>query len=178
MNGQNESRATSEMQDQLISFAMSDEDYGVNIQTVKEVIRHREITRLPKAPAFVKGVINLRGDIIPIIDLRERFGMEQVEYNDMTRVIVVEVEGRSIGMVVDSVSHVIRLDEGQIEPPPPSVGKVSEEYIRGIGKVEDKLIVLLKIDHVLSTEEKIELDNPEKKKGTVKDAVKEAAVVS
>ncbi len=170
MNGQNESRATSEMQDQLISFAMSDEDYGVNIQTVKEVIRNRDINRLPKAPAFVKGVINLRGDVIPIIDLRKRFGMEQVEYNEMTRVIVVEVEGRSIGMVVDSVSHVIRLEEGQIEPPPPCVGKVSEEYIKGIGKVEEKLIVLLKIDHVLSTEEKVELGKLEKKENA-KEAV-------
>ncbi len=156
--------------DQLISFAMGEENYGVNIQTVKEVIRSREITMLPKAPAFVKGVINLRGDIIPIIDLRERFGMEQVEYNDMTRVIVVEVEGRSIGMVVDSVSHVIRLEEEQIEPPPPCVGKVSEEYIRGIGKVEEKLIVLLKIDRILTTEEKVELGKLEKKEN-VKEAV-------
>jgi purine-binding chemotaxis protein CheW len=144
--------------DQMISFAISDEDYGVDIQTVKEVIRKKEITRLPKAPAFVKGVINLRGDVIPIIDLRERFNMEQQEYTNMTRVIVVEVEGRSIGMVVDSVSHVIRIEEGQIEPPPPCVGKVSEEYIRGVGKVDEKLIVLLNIDHILSTEEKIELE--------------------
>ena len=95
--------------------------------------------------------------MIPIIDLRERFNMEQQEYTNMTRVIVVEVDGRSIGMVVDSVSHVLRIEEGQIEPPPPCVGKVSEEYIRGVGKVDDKLIVLLNINHILSTEEKIEL---------------------
>ena len=159
--------------DQLISFAISDEDYGVDIQTVKEVIRHREITRLPKAPAFVKGVINLRGDIIPIIDLRERFGMEQQEYTDMTRVIVVEVEGRSVGMVVDSVSHVIRIEEGQIVPPPPCVGKASEEYIRGVGKVDEKLIVLLHITRILTTEEKVEIDKLVK--GAGKKSMKEAS---
>jgi purine-binding chemotaxis protein CheW len=152
-----QTKTAGDTMDQMISFAISDEDYGVDIQTVKEVIRKKEITRLPKAPAFVKGVINLRGDVIPIIDLRERFNMEQQEYTSMTRVIVVEVEGRSIGMVVDSVSHVLRIEEGQIEPPPPCVGKASKEYIRGVGKVDDKLIVLLNINHILSTEEKIEL---------------------
>ncbi len=164
MESQKESRAAEGKLDQLISFAIGDDDYGVNIQTVKEVIRHREITRLPKAPAFVKGVINLRGDIIPILDLRERFGMEQKEYTGMTRVIVVEIDGRSIGTVVDSVSHVIRIDEGQIEPPPPCVGKISEEYIRGVGKVGEKLIVLLNIDRILTSEEKIELARLEAKK--------------
>ena len=158
MDEQRQTKVAGDTLGQMISFAISDEDYGVDIQTVKEVIRKKEITRLPKAPAFVKGVINLRGDVIPIIDLRERFNMEQQEYTNMTRVIVVEVEGRSIGMVVDSVSHVLRIEEGQIEPPPPCVGKVSEEYIRGVGKVDDKLIVLLNINHILSTEEKIELE--------------------
>ncbi len=170
---QAESGVLAENLDQLISFAISDEDYGVDIQTVKEVIRHREITRLPKAPAFVKGVINLRGDIIPIIDLRERFGMEQQEYTNMTRVIVVEVEGRSVGMVVDSVSHVIRIEEGQIELPPPCVGKKSEEYIRGVGKVDEKLIVLLHITRILTAEEKVEIDKLVT--GAGKKAMKEAS---
>lgn len=147
--------------DQLISFGIGNEDYGVDIQTVKEVIRKKEITRLPKAPVFVKGVINLRGDVIPIIDMRERFGMEQKEYTDMTRVIVAEVEGRSVGMVVDSVSHVIRMEETEIEPPPPCVGKISEEYIRGVGKVGEKLIVLLKIENILTAKEKKELETME-----------------
>ena len=144
--------------DQLISFSIGDEDFGVDIQTVKEVIKYREITRLPKAPAFVKGIINLRGDVIPIIDLRERFGMDQKEYTNMTRIIVVEVEGRSIGTVVDSVSHVIRIESGQIEPPPLCVGKISAEYIRGIGKVGERLIVLLRISRILTAEEKLELE--------------------
>ncbi len=156
-----QSKVAGDTLDQMISFAIGDEDYGVDIQTVKEVIRHREITRLPKAPVFVKGLINLRGDVIHIMDLRERFNMEQQEYTNMTRVIVVEVDERSVGMVVDSVSHVIRVGQGQIEPPPPCVGKISEEYIRGVGKVDEKLIVLLNIDHILTSEERIELDKIE-----------------
>ena len=167
METQMQSGLSTDKLDQLISFAIGDEDYGIDIQTVKEVIRHREITRLPKAPEFVKGVINLRGDVIPIIDLRERFGMEQKEYTTMTRVIVVEVEGRSVGMVVDSVSHVIRIEDSEIVPPPPCVGKVSEEYLKGVGKVGEKLIVLLHITKILTTQEKIELDRVEEiKKAT------------
>ena len=151
--------AMSEGLTQLISFTVGDEDYGVNIQTVKEVIRKRDITKLPKAPTFVKGVINLRGDVIPIIDLREKFGIEHREYTNMTRVIVVEIDGKSIGMVVDSVSHVTRIEKDQIEPPPPCVGKGSEEFIMGVGKIAEKLIVMLNISNILTTGEKIELDN-------------------
>ena len=172
MDEQTRTKAADDELDQLISFAMGDENYGVDIQTVKEVIRLREITRLPKAPVFVKGVINLRGDIIPIIDLRERFNMEQQEYTNMTRVIVVEVDGRSVGMVVDSVSHVLRIEEGQIEPPPPCVGKVSEEYIKGVGKVDEKLIVLLHITKILTTEEKVDLSKI-KRSGAPKEAANE-----
>ncbi len=175
MDVQNGSKTAEEKLDQMISFAISDEDYGVDIQTVKEVIRKKEITRLPKAPAFVKGVINLRGDVIPIIDLRERFNMEQQEYTNMTRVIVVEVDGRSIGMVVDSVSHVIRIGQGQIEPPPPCVGKVSGEYIRGVGKVEEKLIVLLNIDHILTSEERTVL-SARLEKNNIKEQLKQEEV--
>lgn len=144
--------------DQIISFVVGRENFGVLIQEVKEVIRIREITRLPKAPDFVKGVINLRGDVIPVIDLREKFSMEVEDYTDMTRVIVVEVDGKSIGMVVDSVSHVLRLSRDQIDPAPPLVGGLAGEYIKGVGKLDEKLIILLNIERILSHEEKIELD--------------------
>ncbi len=153
---------------EFIGFNIGEENFGVDIQTVKEVIRHKEITRLPKAPSFVKGVINLRGDIIPILDLRDRFGLEHREYNEMTRVIVVEVDDKSIGMVVDSVSHVQRIGEAEIEPPPPIVGGISAEYLRGVGKVGEKLIVLLNIDRILTVEEKVELDRVEELKEKTK----------
>jgi purine-binding chemotaxis protein CheW len=143
--------------DQIISFAVGDEEFGVNIQKVKEVIRIREITKLPQSPDFVKGVINLRGDIIPVIALRDKFGLESGEYTDMTRVIVVEVDEKSIGMVVDSVSHVVRISSDQIDPPPPLVGGLAGEYISGVAKLDERLIILLNVERILSTEEKIEL---------------------
>jgi purine-binding chemotaxis protein CheW len=161
VENQKHSHTLTRDQDQLISFVVGGEDYGIDIQRVKEVIRIREITKLPKCPVFVKGVINLRGDVIPIIDLREKFGLPHEEYTDMTRVIVVEVDEKSIGMVVDSVSHVIRLSEDEIEPPPPLIGGLSSEFIRGVGKLGENLIILLDIDSILTTEEKLELEQME-----------------
>ena len=142
---------------QLISFEVGNEEYGLDILGVKEVIRIREITRLPKAPSFVKGIINLRGDVIPIIDLRDKFGLENQEYTDMTRVIVVDVDEKLVGMVVDAASQVVRIPADQIEPPPPIVGGLSTEYIRGVGKLDERLVILLNIDRILTQEEKIEL---------------------
>jgi len=143
---------------QLISFEVGEEEYGLEILRVKEVIRLREITRLPRAPSFVKGIINLRGDVIPLIDLRDRFGLEHRQYGAMTRVIVVDVEGRLVGMVVDAASQVVRIPDDQIDPPPPNVGGLSAEYIKGVGKLDDRLVILLNIDRILSREEKAELE--------------------
>jgi len=138
---------------QFISFSIGEEEYGLELLRVKEVIRIREITWLPKAPSFVKGIINLRGDVIPIIDLRDKFGLEAKEATTMTRVIVVEVEGRMIGMVVDSASQVVRIPADQIDPPPPMLGGFSQEFITGVGKLDDKLIILLNTDAILTMEE-------------------------
>jgi purine-binding chemotaxis protein CheW len=138
---------------QFISFSIGEEEYGLELLRVKEVIRIREITWLPKAPSFVKGIINLRGDVIPIIDLRDKFGLEAKEATAMTRVIVVEVEGWMIGMVVDSASQVVRIPADQIDPPPPMLGGFSQEFITGVGKLEDKLIILLNTDAILTMEE-------------------------
>ena len=147
---------------QLISFIVGEEEYGLEILRVKEVIRVREITRLPRAPSFVKGIINLRGDVIPIIDLRDRFGLERKEYTSMTRVIVVDVDGRLVGMVVDAASQVVRVPADQIDPPPPIVGGLSAEFIKGVGKLDERLIILLNIDRILSTQEKVELERLER----------------
>jgi purine-binding chemotaxis protein CheW len=142
---------------QLISFTVGEEEFGLEILRVKEVIRIREITRLPRAPSFVQGIINLRGDVIPIIDLREKFGLEHHDYTSMTRVIVVDVDGQLIGMVVDSASQVVRIPADQIEPPPPIVGGLSAEYVKGVGKLDDRLVILVNIDRIISSEEKLEL---------------------
>ncbi len=146
-------RETGELR-QFISFSVGDEEYGLELLRVKEVIRIREITWLPKAPTFVKGIINLRGDVIPIIDLRDKFGLAPKEHTAMTRVIVVEVEGRLMGMVVDSASQVVRIPADQIDPPPPVLGSISQEFITGVGKLEDKLVILLNTDAILTVDEK------------------------
>ncbi len=142
---------------QFISFSVGDEEYGLELLTVKEVIRVREITWLPKAPSFVKGIINLRGDVIPIIDLRDKFGLEAKEATAMTRVIVVEVDGKLTGMVVDSASQVVRIPVDQIDPPPPVFGGVAQDFITGVGKIDDKLIILLNSDAILTAEERTQL---------------------
>ena len=142
---------------QFISFSVGDEEYGLELLRVKEVIRVKEITWLPKAPSFVKGIINLRGDVIPIIDLRDRFGLEAREETDATRVIVAEVEERLVGMVVDSASQVVRISIAQIDSPPPVLDKFSHELIAGVGKVGDRLIILLQAEAILTVEEMDEL---------------------
>ena len=146
---------------QLISFAVGDEEYGLEILRVKEVIRMREITRLPKQPTFIKGIINLRGDVIPIVDLREKFGLERHKYSPTTRVIVVDVEEKLVGMVVDAARQVVRVPADQIDPPPAIVGGMSTEYIKGVGKLDERMIILLNIDRILSREEKLQLQRME-----------------
>jgi purine-binding chemotaxis protein CheW len=148
----NKEQVTAEVK-QLISFTVGAEEYGIELLRVKEVIRMRQITWLPKAPACVKGIINLRGDVIPIVDLRDRFGLHSIEHTAMTRVIVVEVDGRPVGMVVDSASQVVRLPADQFEPPPPMMGAASRDFITGVGKMDGKLIIMVDTDRILSIEE-------------------------
>jgi purine-binding chemotaxis protein CheW len=138
---------------QLISFAVGAEEYGLELLRVKEVIRMRQITWLPKAPSFVRGIINLRGDVIPIVDLRERFGLAARDHTAMTRVIVVEVEGRMVGMVVDSASQVVRVPTDQFDPPPPIMGEANRGLITAIGKIGDRLVIMIDVDRILSCEE-------------------------
>ncbi len=151
------SHATARELRQFISFSVGEEEYGLELLRVKEVIRVRETTWLPKAPSFVKGIINLRGEVIPIIDLRDRFGLQVQEETPQTRVIVVEVEGRPMGMVVDSVNQVVRVPADQIDPPPPVLGGFSQEFITGVGKLDDKLVILLNADAILTMKERAAL---------------------
>ena len=158
MEGEGKVKQVRDNYDQIISFKVGEEEYGLEILKVKEVIRVTEITRLPKVREFVKGVINLRGDVIPIIDLKERFGLARQDYTDASRVIVVEIGGKSVGMVVDSVSKVIRLESSQIEPPPELAGGMSSRYLRGVGKLEDRLVILIEIADLLTDDEHEEID--------------------
>jgi len=136
---------------QLVSFNIGDEEFGVDILQVQEINRMLEVTRVPNAPEYVDGVINLRGKVIPIIDLRRRFGMQRKEHDKNTRIVVVELNGKVVGFVVDAVREVLRIPRSVTEPPPSIVGGVHEEYITAVGKLEDRLLILLDLEKVLAT---------------------------
>src|SRR5581483_12061893 len=118
---------------QVVSFRLGNEEYGVDISQVQEIIRMVEITHVPRAPRFMEGVINLRGQLIPIIDLRTRFGMTRAEHTKSTRIVVTEIGTKKVGMVVDSVSEVLRLPNDAIEDAPEMITGVDTAYIRGVG---------------------------------------------
>lgn len=132
-------------------------EYGVPITKVQEIIPMTAPTRLPQAPNFVEGIINLRGRIIPIIDLKKRFEMGSSEITNETRSVVVEVEGHTVGIIVDEVSEVLRLPVDNIEPAPTIIGGIAAEYLTGVGKVDDRLLILLDMDKILNEGEKAEL---------------------
>jgi len=139
---------------QLVGFQLGNEEYGIDILKVKEINRVTEITKIPQSPEFVDGVINLRGNVIPIIDLRKRFHMPEREHDKQTRIVVGEIEGRTVGLVVDAVSEVLRLPASTIEPAPKLVSKGQADYITGVGKLEDRLLMLLDIDKILTGSDK------------------------
>ncbi|MDY6856905.1 MAG: chemotaxis protein CheW [Thermodesulfobacteriota bacterium] len=138
---------------QLVTFNISNEEFGLDILKVHEIIRMLEITRIPGAPQFVEGVINLRGRIIPVIDLRKRFNFEKKEPDKLTRIVVVEIEEKIVGFIVDSVSEVLRLPYSKVEPPPPIVGGIDSEYISGVGKLDNRLLILLDLGKLLTNKE-------------------------
>jgi purine-binding chemotaxis protein CheW len=142
---------------QLVSFRLGSEEYGVDIAQVQEIIRLVEITHVPRAPRFMEGVINLRGQLIPIIDLRTRFGMQRVAATKSTRIVVTEIAGKRVGMIVDSVSEVLNIPTNHVEEAPDMVAGVGTEYIAGVGKVNDRLIIMLDLAMVISHQEKQEL---------------------
>ncbi|MHB1419669.1 MAG: chemotaxis protein CheW [Bacillota bacterium] len=144
-------------EEQLVVFRLAGETYGIDIANVHEIIRMQNITVVPRTPRFVEGVINLRGRIIPVIDLRKRFSIPPEERTQNTRIMVVEVGNVTVGMIVDSVMEVLRLPAANIEPPPPIVDGVDVAYLRGVGKVESSLVILLNMDRVLHQDEQIQL---------------------
>ena len=143
---------------QLVTFHVGDEEFGVDILEVREINRMMDITRVPHAPEFVEGVINLRGQVIPVVDLRTRFRLGAVEHDKHTRIVVVELREMVVGFLVDSVSEVLRVPREHIEPPPPIVGSIGSEYLQGVIKLEDRLLILLDLHKLLSGGETRELE--------------------
>ncbi len=138
---------------QLVSFRLAHEEYAMEITKVQEIILIGEITRIPQTPAYIKGLINLRSCVIPIIDLRLRFGLPAEAATEETRIMVINVSGRTVGMIVDAVNEVLRINQNQISPPPPTVAALGKEYLTGLIKLENRLLIMLDIDRILSLDE-------------------------
>jgi purine-binding chemotaxis protein CheW len=140
-------------EEQLIVFRLANEAYGVDIGQVQGIERIQRITRVPHTPAFVEGVINLRGQVTPVLTLRTRFGLEPAEHTKETRIVVVRMDDAWVGLVVDAVDGVLRITSDQVEPPSELVASVDAEYLRGIAKVADNLLILLDLQKVLTWQE-------------------------
>jgi purine-binding chemotaxis protein CheW len=136
--------------DQFLTFTLQGEEYGIEILRVQEIKGLSKIRPIPNAPAHVKGVINLRGAVVPIIDLRCRFGMTETEYNQFTVIIFVSVGAKVVGLVVDAVSDVMSIGNGQVEETPEMGGEIDTSYFCGMGKVGEKLVLLLNIERLLA----------------------------
>jgi purine-binding chemotaxis protein CheW len=134
---------------QLVSFTLAKELYGIEITKVREIILITDITRVPETPHYVKGLINLRSTVIPVLDLRALFGLPECELTDESRIMVLQAAGRTIGIVVDAVSEVLRVKEEQVSPPPPTVATLGKEYLTGLVKLDTQLLILLDIDKIL-----------------------------
>ncbi|MCE5323292.1 chemotaxis protein CheW [bacterium] len=139
--------------EQVVVFELGGECYGIAIGSVSTIIRMQGITTIPRVPDFVDGVINLRGSIIPVINLRRRFGLPAGEHTKAARIVVVEVDGQMIGVTVDAVVETLRLPMEAIQAPPPVMSSVSSDFLRGVGQHESRLVVLLDLDKVLMTDE-------------------------
>jgi len=144
---------------QLVSFMVGTEEFAVPILSVREINRVMEITKVPQSPPFIEGVINLRGRIIPVMDLRKRFGMTELEKSSDSRIIVVEVGSRVIGFTVDRVNEVLRICTDIVEPPPDMVCGIDSDYVHGVGKLEDRLLILLDLQRLFSTDDLQRIDN-------------------
>ena len=144
---------------QLVVFVLASEEFACNIADVREVLKMIRITPLPRSLDFVEGVINLRGEVIPVIDLRKRFSLSAVDRTDESRIIIVEVEDRMVGLTVDSVSEVIRLSNKQIQEAPNQMAGEQTNLILGVGKIDDRMLIILNLERILTSEEQIALDD-------------------
>lgn len=138
---------------EFLSFVLGDEHYALDIMSVKEIRGYEVVTKIANAPAFMKGVINLRGDIVPIVDLRIKFSVGEASYNEFTIVIMLNVADRIVGIVVDGVSDVIRLEDDEIRPPPEFGVAFDSRYLLGLVPIEDHMVILVNIERLISSDE-------------------------
>ena len=142
------------MEKQLVIFELGNENFGIDIAAVEGIVKLQEITRIPQAPAYMEGITNHRGSVLPVIDLHKRFGIGELEHSSDTRIVVANVGELKVGMIVSAVSEVLTIDDSVIEPPPPMTSNVNSEFIVGVAKIDKRLVILLDLAKVLSADEK------------------------
>ncbi|MCW3488716.1 chemotaxis protein CheW [Dethiobacter alkaliphilus] len=152
----NEEQSQEELQ--LVAFFLQGEEFAVDIQKVREVLKLTQITPLPQSLDFIEGVINLRGEVIPVIDLRKRFRIAGEAQEEQTRIIIVEIDESLVGLIVDSVTEVLHLAVSAVDAPPRRLAGTRTEFISGVGKLNDRLIIILDLEKILSTDEQVELE--------------------
>lgn len=135
---------------QLVVFDLASENYGVDIDDVREIIRMQNITKVPGAHSFVEGVINLRGRVVPVVDLRKRLALFEGEQTKESRIVVIDINGQDVGVVVDAVTEVSRISMSSVEPPSTMITSTESDYLRGIAKLENRMIILLDLNKVLA----------------------------
>jgi purine-binding chemotaxis protein CheW len=142
---------------QLVTFRVGGEEFGLDVFSVHEILRYEPPTPMPKAPAFVDGVLDVRGTLVPVVDLRRRFELAEQRHDEDTRIVLVDFGGERLGLVVDEVREVLRVPETAVAPPPSFVRGLAAEFLRGIVKLGDRLVVLVDLDRILSSQERIAL---------------------
>ncbi len=155
-----EEKVAVEAQEHLVTFFLSEEEYGVDVRLVQEIIRVTEITQVPRAPAFIKGVINLRGRIIPVIDLKRKLGLGDVALERQCRVVVIRLRERLVGLLVDGASQVLKVPVSTIEAAPEEVVEIDANYIRGVAKLEKRLIILVDLPKILGLDREAVMSLP------------------
>jgi len=138
---------------QLVTFKLAGQKYAVNILKVQEINNMKEITSIPNAPSYLEGAVNLRGKVIPVLNLRKKFGFEEKATDELSKIVIMDVRGVIMGLMVDAVSDVLRIPRDLVEPPPPVSSNVSTEFISSIAKLEEGLVILLDMDKLLGDEE-------------------------
>jgi purine-binding chemotaxis protein CheW len=150
--GRDDRKAAPELMEHLVTFYLADEEYALDVRTVQEIIRMTDTTHVPRAPEFIKGVINLRGRIIPVVDLKRKLALGEVAPSRLARIVVVKVRERLIGLLVDGASQVLKIPVSAIDAAPEEILDVSASFIRGVAKMEKRLIILLDLYKILAIE--------------------------
>ncbi|NLX91593.1 MAG: chemotaxis protein CheW [Firmicutes bacterium] len=142
----------------MVAFKLEKEEFAVDIHQVREVLKMTRVTPLPQSAHYIEGLINLRGEVIPVVDLRKRFELPEGERSEQTRIIIVEIQDSNVGLIVDSVTEVLRFSSSAIQPPPARIAGTRTDLIKGVGKVEERLLIILNLERILTTEEIISLE--------------------